>query len=37
MLKGNSKRISGNFLSLLGAENKDSGAASQTLIDQVLG
>ena len=31
-LKGNSKRISGNPLSPLGAQNKDIGAASQTLL-----
>ena len=29
-LKGNSKRISGNSLSPLGAQNKDLGATSQT-------
>ena len=36
-LKGNSYRTSGNFLSLFGAKNKDIGAASQTLLDLVLG
>ena len=30
-LKGYSKCISGNLLSLLGAQNRDFGAASQTL------
>ena len=34
-LKGNSKRISGNSLSLLGAQNKDLGATSQTLLNGV--
>ena len=32
MLKGNSKRTSGNSLSPLGARNKDNGAASQKLL-----
>jgi len=31
-LKGNSKRISGNLLSLLEAQNKDIGATSKTLL-----
>ena len=34
-LKGNSKRISGNSLSPLGAQNSDIGAASQTLVTEV--
>ena len=34
-LKGNSKRISGNSLSPLGAQNKDLGATSQTLLNGV--
>ena len=34
-LKGNSKRTSGNLLSLLGAQNKDVVAASQTLLTEV--
>ena len=34
-LKGNLKRISGKLLSPLGAENKDIGAASQTLLTGV--
>ena len=31
-LKGKSKRFSSNLLSPLGAQNKDIGAASQTLL-----
>ena len=34
-LKGNSKHISGNLLSSLGAQNKDFGAASQMLLTGV--
>ena len=34
-LKGNSKRISGNSLSPLGAQNKDISTASQTLLTNV--
>ena len=34
-LKGNSKRISGFWLSVLGAQNKDIGAALQTLLTGV--
>ena len=34
-LKGNSKRTSGNSLSPLGAQNKDIGAASQTILTWV--
>ena len=34
-LKGNSTRTSGNLLSLLGAQNKDVAAASQTLLTEV--
>ena len=34
-LKENSKHISGNSLSPLGAQNKDFGAASQTLLTRV--
>ena len=34
-LRGNSKRISGNSLSRLGAENKHLGVASQTLLTGV--
>ena len=34
-LKGNAKRTSVNLLSLLGAENKDLSAASQTLLTRV--
>ena len=34
-LKGNSKRISGNSLSPLGAQNKDMGAASPMLLTGV--
>ena len=34
-LKGNSKRISGNSLSPLGAQNSDIGAASQTLVTEI--
>ena len=34
-LKGNSTRTSGNLLSLLGAQNKDVVAASQTLLTEV--
>ena len=34
-MKGNSKRTSGNSLSQLGAQNKDIGAASQTLLTEV--
>ena len=33
-MKGNSKRISGNSLSPLGAQNKDSCAASQTSLTE---
>ena len=33
--KGNSRRDSGNWLSPLGAQNKDISAASQTLLTQV--
>ena len=32
VLKGNSKHISGNSFSPLGAKNKDNGTASQTLV-----
>ena len=35
VLQGTSKRTSGNSLSLLGAQNKDIGAASQTLLIEV--
>ena len=34
-MKGNSKLISGNSLSPLGAQNKDVGAGSQTLLTEV--
>ena len=34
-MKGNSKAISGNSLSPLGAQNKDVGAGSQTLLTEV--
>ena len=34
-LKENTKYISGNSLSLLGAQNRDNGAASQTLLTEV--
>lgn len=34
-VKENLKRISGNFLSPLGPENKDIGASSQTLVTDV--
>ena len=34
-MKGNSKRTSGNSLSPLGAQNKDIGAASQTILTWV--
>ena len=34
-IKGNSKRSSGNLLSPLGAQDKDIGAASQTLLTKV--
>ena len=34
-LKGNWKRISGDALSLLGAQNEDFGASSQTLLTKV--
>ena len=34
-LKENTKCISGNSLSLLGAQNRDNGAASQTLLTEV--
>ena len=34
-VEGNSKRISGNSLSPLGAQNEDIGAASRTLLTQV--
>ena len=34
-LKGNSKRVSSNSLSPLGAQNNDIGAASQTLVTEV--
>ena len=34
-MKGNSKHISGNSLGPLGAQNKDIGAASQTLLTKV--
>ena len=34
-MKANSKRISGNSLSPLGALNKDIGAASQTLLIEI--
>ena len=34
-MKGNSKRTSGNSLSPLGAQNKDIGAASRTLLTEV--
>ena len=35
MLKKNSKRTSGNSLSILGAHSKDLGAASQTSLTEV--
>ena len=34
-VKGNSKRTSGNSFTPLGAQNKDVGAASQTLLTEV--
>ena len=34
-MKGNSKRTSGNSLNPLGAQNKDLGTASQTLLNEV--
>ena len=34
-MKGDTKRTSGNSLSPLGAQNKDIGAASQTLLGMV--
>ena len=34
-VKGNSKRTSGNSFTPLGAQNKDIGAASQTLLTEV--
>ena len=34
-MKGNSKRISGNSLSPLRAQNKDLGVASRTLLTEV--
>ena len=34
-MKGNSKRISGNSFGPLGAQNKDIGAALQTLLTKV--
>ena len=34
-MKGNSKRTSGNSLSPLGAQNKELGTASQTLLTEV--
>ena len=34
-IRGNPKRTSGNSLSPLGAENKDTSAASQTLLTEV--
>ena len=34
-VEGNSKRISGNSLSPLGAQNEDIGAASRTLLTEV--
>ena len=34
-LKGNSKRISGDSLSPLGAQNNDIGSALQTLLTEV--
>ena len=33
-MKGTSKRTSGNLLSPLGAQNKNTGAASQTLLTE---
>ena len=35
-MKGNLKRTSGNSLSSLGGQNKDTGAASQTLLTEVI-
>ena len=34
-MKGNSKRTSGNLFGPFGAQNKDIGVASQTLITKV--